>query len=148
MTSSEKSVEAASETRWELSARLVIYGFECPPEEITQILGTQPDEVWRKGDYRGERPAKPSRDSGWVLSSASSDQVRIESHIASVLEKLGSSDRVRDLPAESKRYVSCEVMTLEGPSGPDITLSPDILRRLAEIGVELSIDSYNLSSKD
>ena len=148
MTFLGKPVEAASEKRWELSARLVIYGFECAPEEITRVLGINPDETWRKGDLRGERPVKPSGDSGWVIASSSSDRVRLEPHIVSVLEKVSSVDRLRDLPPESKRYLSCEVTTLEGTSGPDITISPTILSRLAEIGAELSIDSYFLGSDD
>jgi len=55
---------------------------------------------------------------------------------------------MHDLPSESKRYLSCEVTTLEGGTGPDVTISTSTLKLLAAMEVDLSIDSYFLGADE
>jgi hypothetical protein len=132
----------------ETYATLVLAGDSLDARRITTTLGIEPDESWHEGDTF---TSMHSRSEGrrltgmWQLSSRNKiSSTSLERHIAHIFERLeGREHRLNQLAQEMKLFVriSCFWVTAVGHDGP--ILSPELLRRIGEIGASLWIDFYD-----
>ena len=122
----------------EISARLVVTGFDCDPDHITKLLGIQPDAMWRIGDDLSFQSERKRTDNGWAIESKVSNTVDLDAHVAAILQVIGNAkSHFKNLPQGSTIYLSCGITINQGPGGPSIVFSPQMVAILAELGAEV-----------
>ena len=116
-------------------------GDDLDPDEITALLGVQPDIALRTGD-----PAPNGRGlcrTGiWLLKAPRSSPGDLDGQIASLLAKM--SDDLSVWLVLSRRYradLFCGLFLENGNEG--ITLSTETIRAIADRGLELGLDIYS-----
>ncbi len=130
----------------EISVRLVITGFACDPDQITTLLGIQPDVVWRIGDDLSFPSDRKRTDNGWTIESKSSNTVDLDAHVAAILRVIGNAkSHFKHLPPGSTITLSCGITVNQGPGSPSMVFSPQMVAILAELGAEIDIDLYCLN---
>jgi len=130
----------------EISVRLVVTGFACDPDHITKLLGIQPDVVWRIGDDLSFTSDRKRTDNGWGIESKVSNTVDLDAHVAAILRVIGNAkSNFKHLPQGSTISLSCGITVNQGPGGPSMVFSPQMVAILAELGAEISIDLYCLN---
>lgn len=130
----------------ETHATLLIYPVRTDPEAITERLGIEPSKWQRRGGPMASslrRPPRLAEIDLWSLSTrghvSSRDSRR---HIDWLLDRIeGKAAELRALRDEGGRIsVSCYWVSRYGEGGP--TISPDQMRRLGALNLELWFDIY------
>lgn len=121
-----------------------ICGFSCKPEDITRLLGIQPDEAHAEGAPRGTGEAI-YRESIWVIRSRISPNLDIEAISGDIMGRIEPvCERIRSLPGKHYCCLSCGVSVNDGPGGPALEFDAKTLRILGAIGASLDVDIYCL----
>ncbi len=128
-------------------ATLRIYSGDKDPDEVSRVLGLEPTSLQRRGGIRNPHDHRPVRIklNGWFLCSqgevASRDSRR---HLDWILERIGPlQDALGHLRDDgSQLRVSCYWLSSSGHGGP--VLSPEQMRKLADLGLECWFDVYFL----
>jgi len=124
-----------------IAAHLRISGFACDPNEITKILGVQPDKIWRRGEALTYTNKGTHKDNGWEITSSSSDALYVENHIADMLHLvLPVREQFKSLPAGSSVMLICGISMYPDGEVPSIFFDAETLRVLGEINADLDID--------
>jgi hypothetical protein len=122
---------------------LRIYHDAIDPAFVSEQLGLDPSETIRKGDRRPSGFVIPRH--GWFLSSR--DRVSSKDcrrHLDWLVERISpAADTLRQLANDGFQIdISCFWDSESGHGGP--TLSPDQMKRLAGLDLELWFDVYIL----
>jgi hypothetical protein len=129
---------------------LRVYHDAADPAAVTARLGLEPSDFQCAGgtyERRGVTRTYPI--SGWFLCSEGKvDSYDSEKHLRWLLDQLGTRGAALDtLRAQGWTMdIACMWDSHAGHGGP--TLSPELLRRLAETGIELWFDVYFHGSYD
>ncbi len=126
-------------------ATLHIYHDDLDPNAITRILGIEPTRTQVKGRLCTSMTGRTFEPEigGWFLSTkhdvASKD---VRRHLDWILDKLAGRDgAVRSLQDSGHRMdVFCYWHSAWGHGGP--LLSPALMRRFGELGIEVGFDVY------
>lgn len=126
-------------------------GDELDPEEVTRLLGTQPTHAHRRGDRiptTSDRAAHYYGTGVWLIESRLSGVTDVDSHIADLLAMIPRLDAV--VPELVNSGVRCAIRAAVMFSGYCVgfTVSQKVIRRLAEIGLELDILAYVQPDED
>ena len=121
-----------------------ILGAAVDPAAITEELGLQPSRVWLPGSRRGDGEFRAGM---WGYNGAEEtdsheiDWDTLEQGLEFVLDRLWPHKEVIALYQAGARAIWwCGHFQEVFDGGP--RLSPSLLKRLGEFGVELSIDNY------
>ena len=126
-------------------AGLRIYHDDLDPERITGLLGIEPSQIQIRGRVYTTSIGQEFTPQlgGWFLSTkgiiASRD---VRRHVAWILDRFAGKDQIlRSLQAEGYRMdIFCYWLSADGHGGP--ILSPEIMRRLGELELEVGFDIY------
>ncbi|MGI8906353.1 MAG: DUF4279 domain-containing protein [Candidatus Sumerlaeaceae bacterium] len=121
-------------------ATLRLYPGNLSPEEVTQALDLEPDSIQIKGRTVNGRKVKLN---GWFLCSERHVQSRdSRRHISWLLDLLEPRKAAFQLLEERGcgGDIACMWDSKYGHGGP--TLDPDIMRRLADLNLEIWFDVY------
>jgi hypothetical protein len=127
-----------------------LYHNSADPSEVSAALGLEPTDIQRVGEsYERRGISRVYRLSGWFLCS----NTQVESydsakHLDWLLQRLQPRQAALEgLRSQGWRMdIACLWDSHAGHGGP--TLSADILRRLAALGVELWFDVYFFGAYD
>jgi hypothetical protein len=126
------------------TVRLQIVGQALNPEEVTRTLGLMPTQARRKGEPKVEGTTRKWTANMWafeVLPQGRDDWSSLGDALATALSAFSPvRDKVRAYSATNQVYLWCGHFTSSFDGGP--TLSPDLLRSLADFGVQLVLDTY------
>lgn len=115
---------------------IILSGLSCEPDQITQALGLQPTETFRKGDPIGRGP-RTVTSSAWRLDAPETEGDLAE-QLNWLLERLPTRlDEIASV-TQGWRVQFAIVVESTGPHGPPLAFSVTHLGRLAEL--EASID--------
>jgi len=122
-------------------ATLRIFRDDLDPDAVSSVLGIAPSDRHRKGDTR--RSGYIEKSGAWFLSSKGHLQSKdVQRHIMWILDQL--ADRVGILHQLQDEGCSMDIfcywVSASGQGGP--TLSPELMRRLAEAELEVGFDIY------
>jgi hypothetical protein len=132
----------ASQLRTEVKAALKVYGFEGSANAISQILGIEPSETFRAGDPVLPQSTRLHSENGWRLSSpVDPENATAEDAVHALLDLLPNRKVFAALPAECEVVVSCTIYGYE--ERPYCCIATEDIKRLAEIGATLDIDTYD-----
>jgi Domain of unknown function (DUF4279) len=122
---------------------LVIKGFSCAPEEVTEIIGVDPTRTWLRGDRISALATNLRHENGWELKGSLGDGNPLDVQVLAMLRLLApAQSRFSGLPDCSVR-LSCAVYAYEG--SPQMFLPREAIAGLAGIGAEVDIDYYDMT---
>jgi hypothetical protein len=130
---------------------LIISDENLEPDVITQALGVEPNEAWSKGDpiFPNAPPEhRRTHEFGrWELDAPCSPYDTFEEQ----LEKLIT--RLEALPPILKEYIATfDAGLLVGYSSGEVSigfyLSPQIIQRMAALGLSIDFDIYPIEPED
>lgn len=128
-----------------VSVYLAIESDSLAPEQITELVGVEPDRTWRIGQSRGHA-GKVWGINGWILEEivriGDGDGVAVEAAIPVALERFerrlrAAAIRIRSLDDAARRFT---VVSVAMKPLPGIELSHEFLEMVATYGGTLQID--------
>jgi hypothetical protein len=127
------------------AASLRVFSDHLTPEELAAALGIRPDDSYRVGDRVSQRanPTAVRKTNAVFIHSGLAKSSPLEDHLSALLAKLGNAGGLRSLAGRAKMDVFCGFSSGNGQGG--FTLSPELLSRLAALGVEVGFDLYPLT---
>jgi hypothetical protein len=116
--------------------------------EVNRRLGLTPDFVSERGDKdRSGRKTRTQRTGVWLISSQRElDTTSLEQHLLFLLGKIEPvSEALREVIEQQQLEADffCYWASSAGHGGP--VLTPEVLRRIADLGALLDIDFYDVS---
>jgi hypothetical protein len=129
------------------SVALTIHADDLDPNEITRVLGVQPDQTQRKGvplPPRGDRPPRVPQIGMWSINlrPEQTPVCDVETAIARVLDQI-----TVPLDVWHQARAGASVRIFVGLSLDDYNrgfgIDPPLLRRAADLGISLDFDIYN-----
>jgi hypothetical protein len=124
---------------------LLIHGDDLVPEELTALLGRQPEIGVRKGEtYFGyDVRGRPARTGMWHFGTDYREPPFIDEQITELLGSLSNNfDAWSDLTARFDCYVTVGVYFADDSWTGGIVLQPQTLRMLGERGLAIDFDMY------
>ncbi len=129
---------------------LRISGDELNPEEITRLLGCEPDKGWAKGDeVTTPNPKRPriAKFGLWSLYSGVREPADLDYHVFNLLDRLTPDLEVwTNLASRFEIELFSSLFMNHANEGHQV--SARALRALGERGIELGLDVYALSDDD
>jgi hypothetical protein len=133
----------AFQLRSRVKAVLKVYGFTGSANEISEILGIEPSETFRAGDPVLPQSTRLHSENGWRLSSpVDPENATAEDAVRALLDLVPHRKAFATLPRECEVVVSCTIYGYE--ERPYCAIAREDIKRLAEIGATLDIDTYDL----
>jgi Domain of unknown function (DUF4279) len=129
----------STESRPEGLASLIVYS-ETSAEELAQRLGLEPDEMWNMGELN--KRGTPHVTTAISYGSALPRNAPPGDHLADLLTRVESL--VKQLRAEAERgnSVRLRLAVFEDADNIMFTVPPELLTRVAKLGIELEFDIY------
>ena len=122
-------------------ASLRIFGEDLVPDEISSRLDLRPTQTHLRGQRKSERVSLAWKDSMWLLQSPLGTEEDLPRHLEWLLGKLEpKAGIVNEISAKFKMDFFCGFSSDNGQGG--FTLSTELLRRLADIGIPITLDLY------
>jgi len=121
----------------------VITHDDLQPQIITEKLGIRPDVAWAKGDMRAPFP-HPAKFSHWKIVGEPNESLGIEDHIEPLLHRIEAfADRLKLLPPSVFLKIDVAVYFEEDDSPPGLFLEPQLMARMAHLGLHFEVSTYN-----
>ena len=110
------------------------------PEDVTKNLQILPDHIHHQGDYPRNNPNYSAYKHGmWLLNSKTMEDQPLEAHLDNLLTILEpNSSYLKRLAQETTIDVYCVLYAQSG-----FQLSPQILKRLGDLGITFGVVLYN-----
>lgn len=131
----------SGEGKWS-SAALCAHSDTLTPEQMEEIFGMRPSRSHRMGESRSTRARSGTHDRHFYsIHSTTSDSEPLSSHIEELLSVLEPRvERLKRLSGEASLRLFCGFSSGNGQGG--FSLSPELLSRLARLGIEVVFDLY------
>lgn len=122
-----------------LESRFIIRG-DLDPDDVTRRIGLESSSIWHRGEPRA-RSRLRWNDSGWIVSEGPARTMQLSQQIEALLSRIEPhraqlQSTVSDLSLDTVLYC---VVAVDDQT-PVVELSPDLLRRVADLGTPLMID--------
>lgn len=125
----------------QIKVRLIIYGFSCAADEVSEILELTPTRTWKAGDLVAQSKVV-LKHNGWLLQAPiDAKACTFEEAVTSLARLvLPKKDRFSGLPFGSQVEFSCVVYDYDG--SVCLGFSKDDIHVMCAIGAYVDID-YN-----
>jgi Domain of unknown function (DUF4279) len=121
---------------------LKILDFGDDPSIVTSRIGLSPTSAWRRGDPMPDTTATRNH-SRWSFQSPLPLDTHVEKHLAALLPLLEAhAASIRECAAEFSVEICCAIYYEDFT--PGIHLWPEVLQRIAALGIPLDLDLYFL----
>jgi len=133
-------------THTEIPARVyatfILRGKELDPQEVTDRLGITPWRSFRRGDMRTEKRQWPH--GFWALTSDGHiHSTDLSMHLEWLVKQLEPTiQNVQDIVRNNEIDVEISCLWIFPENHNGLVLSSYLLRKIADLGVELSFDIY------
>jgi len=127
-------------------AYFYVTGYQCSPEEITNILGVEPTDTWVKGEKWGTNNIRERKESSWIFKTNKSENDYYSNyHFKELLEKIeGIKGKLKNLPKECDIGITY-VPTCYFPNVA-VILDSELIQKIASLGLSVDFDIYSLES--
>ncbi len=125
---------------YETYAYFRVLGFEGPYSEITDLLGLEPTEAWKKGDRDNYLQSK--KESVWEYHSPlPKNEIFIDAHILSLINILETkAEQIKQLPNKYDVGINC--VGYFTCANPGFHLDSKLLKRCAALNLSIDFDLY------
>lgn len=126
-----------------INAEFVIVGDTFNPVVITEKLGIEPQNFWRKGEKVFGRPVE-RKDTCWIISTGYEESFYISEQLNKILATLRNKEEIlRELKiAYTLEYFFQIVVRIEEDMKPAINVDSEFIEFANSIKAELEIDLY------
>jgi Domain of unknown function (DUF4279) len=124
---------------------LRIFGEDLDPDEISVLLNCEPTRKARKGDVVAEVEGhqRVSPFGSWLLGSTESESVDLEEQVLKLLPRVSPDRGVwQRLTQDYKVDLFCGVFLNEGSWNRGFSLTPKVLKELADRNLMIGFDIY------
>src|SRR5467141_1194773 len=123
-----------------------VFDFEADPRSVTEILGIEPYQAWRKGES-GPNDSTRTHDR-WEFRGTQCAIAPFEDQLDELLDILeGRRDQVRRLVERFEAGICCTA-TYRDTVNPGFHLSEKAIGRMASLGLSCDLDLYVLGGAD
>lgn len=125
-----------------IRAKLIITGFDCTSEEITEILGISPHKTWLCGEKPIPKAITCYKSNGWQISTplSSVQESSLEKQIDLLMAIIKPAvEAFKILPKNVSVTVSCPFY-VNNPKSVALGVSIEAIQTMARIGAYLDID--------
>lgn len=131
---------------YEIEARITIWDFECPPDEISTLLGQSPDHLQCRGEIR--RSGLKAKHSVWTIHSPEpSDNSSVGAQWTALANKLGAhKGNLTRLPPDAEQEMLIVVYAFQYM--PDVDIPVEVMRDLTDLGLKVRVAIYDLVEED
>lgn len=120
---------------------LRFYGDDLDPERVTELLGCEPTQSYRKGDaLRSKRCRRTAGTGSWRLEGPKDETGTLPEQIGRLLDSVSSDLLVWEDLTRFRPDVFCGLFLDAWNRG--CSLPPELMQRLAERGLTLGLDIY------
>ena len=136
--------EPMSDIDIDTNVTLRMFGDDLDPEVITSEMGLRPDRSHKKGDVQGARTPVVRKHGYWSITSSKHMAASVDTneHIEWLVALV--APKLNQLSGYKRRGWTVDVWiglhTSVGHGGP--TLHPNVLARLAGLGLDVNLDLY------
>lgn len=121
-------------------ATLAVYGKDLEPDDVTKILGIKPTRSFRRGHKRGPN-SRSIPHGAWFLEIRGDAPEGPDAQLRNLLMRLPDSEDIwRELRSRYKVQIRFGIFMCDWNKG--FNLAPDLIIRLAKMGIELDFDIY------
>jgi hypothetical protein len=132
----------------EISIRLELRSDRVDPDQITEALGLQPSQTWRRGDAWGRR-THPRPENGWVLATPYRATWDVDEPLRQLLEWIEPSRAsLAELTDGGSVEGRLSIVGYQRDRGPSIYLDSETVRAIAQLGIDLNVDFYVVEDAD
>jgi len=126
----------------EISIRLELRSDRVDPDRITEALGLQPSQIWRRGDAWGRRP-RPRPENGWVLATPYRATWDADEPLRQLLDWIEPSRAsLAELTTGGSVRGRLSIVGFQRDRGPSIYVDREVVRAIAQLGIDLNVDFY------
>jgi hypothetical protein len=119
---------------------------EFEPDAITQALGLQPTQTWRKDELVPKTIIRRESD-GWLIDSGMGKNAWLNEQVTALFKKLEPSwSALEKICSHTQADLSCVIYT--SGDRPGIWFEADTVRRLASLNAFIDVDLYVLPGED
>jgi len=130
-------------SRNEIYAYFLLNGFECEPDEITNLMGVNPSETWAAGELIGKSILR-RKTNGWRLKSRLDEPIWLERHVQDVIAQLTVHwPDIVQLCLQYEAMVNCVCRVYD--TFPAIHFGRETVRRVAELNAWIDVDCYDFT---
>lgn len=127
-------------------ATLRIHGDDLIPDEVSRLLGAQPESAQTRGEFligKASGRSRVARTGGWSLQALDRSPGDLDAQIDDIFARLSGDPAVwAQLHSRFELNLFCGLFM--GGRNDGETISPANLRLLGERGIELQLDIYAL----
>jgi len=139
----EPDVEPGYSGNAHIKIIFMIHDFDFAPQVITEALGIKPDVTRVKGELSHDYP-RPSKFNSWRIVGEPNGSLGIEDHIEQLLCRIEAvADRLKLLPPDLYKKIDVAVYFEEDDSTPGLFLEPQLMARMANLGLHFEVSTYN-----
>lgn len=127
------------------NATLRVQGANLKPGEFTALVGVEPSHAHARGEIVSPRVRRVRKEGMWMLDSLALPEARPEDHIADLLGRLPEREQWLGAVQGSRVDIVCSLTVASDHEA--FCLSPQLLARLAELGIELGFEIWPVSNE-
>lgn len=123
------------------TATLRVVGSDFDPCKVTEVMGVEPTEAYRKGEVVPHRSSRTRPTSYWGLETECGPDCSLDEHVARLLRRIS----VDSAGVETLRTLGLTVQVYCGVFGPDdmdLSFSPEVLCKLGRLNFALEVRIY------
>lgn len=130
------------EEKYDTYAYFWIDGFECDPQEISDLLGLEASEVYLKGDLISDKSDRRRTHSSWkYLSSLPREEPFQDSHLENLVKVLISKkEAINKLHQKYEAGINC--VGYYTNVNPGFHLSAELIKACSELSLSIDFDLY------
>jgi len=138
----QEGVDTMDEDEKWSSAAFVAMSVHLTPEQMQSVIGLPPSRSHKIGDPVSKRRKAPTRDRHYYSIQSKSNEVDgMEVHIGEILALLEPrAEFIKKLASEAELSLFCGFSSGNGQGG--FSLSPGMITRLSNLGLEVIFDLY------
>lgn len=120
----------------------VIFDLTCDPDEVTRILGINPDEIERVGDLTKTGKPKLYPSNCWCLNSKLVDELEVEIHINHLMNTIGDINQLSKVSDKWGTRFQCVIDFRKDDNSPSLHLSQETISKLSKWNSSIDFDYY------
>ena len=130
-------------SRNKMYAYFSLNGFACEPGEITHLIGLNPSETWKAGEFIGKSTRRHEMN-GWRLKSRLDEPIWLEKHVQDVIAQLIPNwpDVVR-LCVQYEAMMNCVCYIYD--AFPVIHFGRETVKYAAGLNAWIDVDYYDMT---
>lgn len=129
-----------NKSQGKMEVAIVVFGFSCDPDEVTNCFGIEPFDIARIGQKLGGPEVRFYDYNAWELQSDLIDEMDLDAHIQHIFQKIGDLSRLDSITKGWEAKLECNIEIRNKDTRPTLWISAESVQRLAASKCSVDID--------